>query len=586
MILAGDPAAMIAAAVLVAIVVASRAPRPLVGLGRVALAGVAAAAMAGLVLVTATAYLQDSERSAGLGTSGASVWSLHPLRALEWIWPAVFGDEADKRLHLARLVADGGARATLPPQFTPNLHVGLAVLLLAGLAVRRDRRLLALLVAASGVFILLALGEHTPFYAAWRAVVPPERIVRYPERHLAGALVVWSALAGVGFTRVFAGRDRGAGRAALAGALLLAALVAGAALARGPLVQWLGGLRPADHPVVMVPHAVDLALRSGAIAVAFAIGFWVVVRWSARRLAPILVLGPLFAANLAFVPTLDRDAVLAMPDWLRGPLAEDIAAHERGAPVARVFRDKRGAFVSGRLGPLEIAVLAHESVADHQTARYGLAEVPGYHTTGPSREKALWRAADGPALERLCDLLDVGWALLPDGDPRAATMLEVARTPVGYRLLRNPARRPRAFVAPRWSRADDARAALLAAEIDFHEVRLEGTGQRGGREGSLSACVVTTPRPELVVQKCESDGGWAVLLDAWSPGWSATVDGTPAEVVRAEAVARAVAVGAGPHVIEWRYRTPGLRPGAAISAVAWGGWLVVAIRVRARRRRV
>jgi hypothetical protein len=351
-------------------------------------------------------------------------------------------------------------------------------------------------------------------------------------------------------------------------------------VARAPLVDWLGGIRPADHPVVVVPSAVDAALRAGAVAAGFAFLFWLVVRFGAARLAPFVVVGPLAAANLAVVPTLDREAVLGFPAWM-SPLAADA----NGAPIARAYRDKKGAFVSSRLGPLEIAVLAHESGADHQLVRHGLAEVPGYHTTAPPREKALWRAAEGPALERLLDLFDVKWALLPDGDRRQATLVEVARTPVGYRLLENPARRPRGFVAPRWRWVPDARSALLASEVDFHAIRLDGEGPAGEAAGTLVPCAVEVVRPEEVIQRCDaSTGGHAVLLDAWSPGWSVTVDGVPAEVLRAESIARAVPVGPGPHVVVWRYRAPGLRAGAALAACAWLLWLLTARRGRGAPR--
>ena len=62
--------------------------------------------------------------------------------------------------------------------------------------------------------------------------------------------------------------------------------------------------------------------------------------------------------------------------------------------------------------------------------------------------------------------------------------------------------------------------------------------------------------------------GYAVVLDAWAPGWSATVDGRDATVARADLIARAVRVEPGARHIVFRYRPPGLLVGAAISALA------------------
>ena len=76
-----------------------------------------------------------------------------------------------------------------------------------------------------------------------------------------------------------------------------------------------------------------------------------------------------------------------------------------------------------------------------------------------------------------------------------------------------------------------------------------------------------------------------MLLDAWAPGWSATVDGAPARIELAEGLVRAVAVGSGRHVIAFRYTAPGLHLGAAISLTGWLLWIAVVARMTIRRRR-
>ncbi len=53
------------------------------------------------------------------------------------------------------------------------------------------------------------------------------------------------------------------------------------------------------------------------------------------------------------------------------------------------------------------------------------------------------------------------------------------------------------------------------------------------------------------------------------PGWSATVDGTPAAISKAEVLFRAVRVGPGAHEVRFTYRTPFLRTGIAVSIVSW-----------------
>jgi uncharacterized membrane protein YfhO len=80
--------------------------------------------------------------------------------------------------------------------------------------------------------------------------------------------------------------------------------------------------------------------------------------------------------------------------------------------------------------------------------------------------------------------------------------------------------------------------------------------------------------------------GLVVLDDTWGPGWSVRVDGREAQPLQANVVLRGVVVPAGEHELVWSYRVPGLRAGAALSAIgllamlAWAGALIA----RARRR--
>lgn len=66
----------------------------------------------------------------------------------------------------------------------------------------------------------------------------------------------------------------------------------------------------------------------------------------------------------------------------------------------------------------------------------------------------------------------------------------------------------------------------------------------------------------------------------WEQGWSATVDGTPTEILRANVGFMTVRVPAGDHEIRFTYRTPGLLPGKAVSAVSA---LLLALWIMARR---
>ena len=50
------------------------------------------------------------------------------------------------------------------------------------------------------------------------------------------------------------------------------------------------------------------------------------------------------------------------------------------------------------------------------------------------------------------------------------------------------------------------------------------------------------------------DGGFLVLNDLWHPWWFAELDGTPADILRANVLFRAVAVPPGAHVVRFAFR--------------------------------
>lgn len=81
----------------------------------------------------------------------------------------------------------------------------------------------------------------------------------------------------------------------------------------------------------------------------------------------------------------------------------------------------------------------------------------------------------------------------------------------------------------------------------------------------------------------DSDG-LLFLSVSYSDGWSATVDGQPADVLRADVAFMAVPMGEGSHSFELRYRTPHALEGAAVSVVSAVVLVALLVRRRAARR--
>jgi hypothetical protein len=119
------------------------------------------------------------------------------------------------------------------------------------------------------------------------------------------------------------------------------------------------------------------------------------------------------------------------------------------------------------------------------------------------------------------------------------------------------------------------------------EVILSGEGAGSAAEASLGgsgAVRLTELFCDRVRLEAEADApGIVVLVDAWDPGWRAWTDGLPSPVLRANAAFRAVAVPAGRHVIEMRYRPRAVTAGLTLSVSGLAA-LVVGASLLARRR--
>jgi hypothetical protein len=98
------------------------------------------------------------------------------------------------------------------------------------------------------------------------------------------------------------------------------------------------------------------------------------------------------------------------------------------------------------------------------------------------------------------------------------------------------------------------------------------------RYAAQGSARVVAEEPERVVVEAAVEGsgpGLLVLSDQVAPGWSADVDGAPADIVPANLLARGVWVPRGVHVVTFRYLTPGLLEGVAIAvcaALVLAGW--------------
>jgi hypothetical protein len=162
----------------------------------------------------------------------------------------------------------------------------------------------------------------------------------------------------------------------------------------------------------------------------------------------------------------------------------------------------------------------------------------------------------------------------------------------GYRLIELDVAQPRVSVVPSWTAVDDGSRALemvLGRGFDPAETAVVEGRPRiepvPGTQGGTATYVETAP--EDVRLEVFADGPSIVVVrNTWERGWSATVDGQPAPLLRADFFLQGIPVGPGPHEVRLVYREPAIAWGLLGSALAWLGFgaAAAATVVAARRR--
>lgn len=135
---------------------------------------------------------------------------------------------------------------------------------------------------------------------------------------------------------------------------------------------------------------------------------------------------------------------------------------------------------------------------------------------------------------------------------------------------------PRAsvFHEARWiPDADDALAALANPRTDVKRTLiLSGTPDPGPAPASPgpgpeeSAAIVHRDAATIEIHADLRSAGFVMLNDTYFPGWVATIDGAPTEILNADYLFRAVRVGAGRHVIRYAYQPRSALVGMLMSA--------------------
>jgi hypothetical protein len=535
--------------------------------------------LAGVQILATRELLPLTWRSLALDPQEAAHWALHPARLLEWVIPGLFRGPLDA-------LPVGASGTLIEFEFADSVYLGAPLLAAAALGATAGapRRRTRIILGVAGLACLwLALGHRLGARALldW---VPIWSRFRYAEKLMAPLALCASTLAALGID-AFGAERRGR---AWSGVLLAAAATAGTAYLS--LLVAPGATRSLSHSLLGdagpfyratlaagLPHLLAALaallvvdrLRPGTtrgaalallvpLATVAALGFGAHFGTNAARQATT----PLHLASDGPTPRLAHPLKRAFdPLAADDPVevnARDVSA--LGVPSGNVALRVDAFEPYGAFEPLRLTRLTNALGDDWVTPlrRFGLTHVVlpvPYDPTKPAL--AARSTAGGRLLQRddsvgfeLWEVPHRPWASFP---PR---VLAVPRAAVD---ASNPAALS-ALLAAVARGLDD----LLIVEADAPPPTAPGRVLAFDR------------RAESAWIEAESDGPSLLLVQeaAW-PGWRASIDGAPTEILTADFVVRAVRWPRGRHRLEMVYDPPGVRLGLWLSAA--GAVLLLAL---------
>lgn len=462
-------------------------------------------------------------------------------------------------------------------------YIGIAVLVLTGLAFGRwaqgsQRRLTWFFAATFVIALLWALGGFTPFYQLVYAIVPGTKYFRAPSTMLFVVAFSASVLAAFGVERLLRGEDR---RRYVIGAGVVIGLLGLLGLS-GALTNMSLGIDAARAADAILAN--EAALKGGALrmmmfgGLACIAAFLIGTRRLSRDLAGILVVAIM---GIDLWSVVRHYWIFAAPaSELYAPDAAIEYLQQQPGPF-RVFTPT-GEFTLFQEYPGRDPILRYDGLMPH-----GIPVLYGYHgnhiakydlLTGDSRQLGnpnLWRLTNLRYF--LTTLPDIGieGTKVVTGPVRNANGNEVY-------VHQTPIESSYAWVTPVIVKApeDAVATTVLDPRFDIRQAALFDTSAavQGEEIQSLPApstinARVTRYAPGAATIELDAPapaGSALMVSENYYPGWTATVDGKPAVVGRADVSLIGVALPQGGRTIELDFINEPYKTGRMVT------WLAVA----------
>ena len=526
-------------------------------------AAVTAAAVAGFPVLASALLAAHSNRPV-IGYDSAAAGSLHPVHLLQLVFADLYGAMNDN--HWAPQ-SDSWDAAWGSPGLYLSQNMGLlyagaltiAVLLgfgiISGLAWTREIRFFSI---AAVLVLLYFLGGYTPAFYLMYELLPGVALYRRPADATFVLVALLAVIAGYLVHLWLTGTVAPAARRQRAAEIATAIALTTAAL-------WLA------HSVVGVSAAFSPVLTAvvltGAAIMVLAATRTLNVR---SPLAATAVIAAFMAADLAWnnAPHVSTGLAPQRYDALRQGTGNETVRLIRARLAAAAAPDRRDRVELIGIGyhwpNLPLAqdfdhVLGHNPLrlADFEEATHAgdTVALPWQRTFSPLYPSYRSTFADLLGVRLIAAGVPVEEI---DSSLKPGDLSFIARAADAY-VYENPRALPRVMLVTDWRLADfdaltrdgwpgvDPRRTVL---LQHAPVGL-ASGMTSGAGGS--ARLLRYASTEVTVAVDAPAGGILVLTDVWHPWWRASVDGTQAQIHKADVIFRAVVVPPGRHVVRFSF---------------------------------
>ncbi len=264
-----------------------------------------------------------------------------------------------------------------------------------------------------------------------------------------------------------------------------------------------------------------------------------------------------------------------------------VARSEREAPIRATEADLEILSDTTAFRSWRVLNLASNTFNENETS-YHHNSIGGYHAAKLRRYQEVLDAYVNPEIRALVPAVAEagGDMLLVDGDSvfPVLNMLDMRYVifPVEDGIaIRNPYAFGRAWYVDRLEYVGGANEELGAlGAIDLrHEAVADGRfrpqlGEAAAQDSASRVRLTSYDSDRLAFEASSSTGGVIVFSDVYYPGWTATVDGRPAELGRANYLLRALRVPPGAHEIALAFTPGSIRTTEAIAYAAYAILLI------------